>query len=254
MSKELAPAFQFYAADFLSDFHVQQMSMEEEGCYIHLLALCWREGSLSSNPDALRRCCKGVEPSSLVLDCFQERNGRLTHPRLDRERDKQKKWREIKSKNGKEGASARWNKDNKIDGSAIAEPSSSNGRPNGPPLANDSSSVFSLQPTAKKLLCELGKRCNGKMLTCRESFEKFWVIYPNHKPSRQEALKAWCKVHHSGVDVEKICDWIRKAKPGWTEKRFIPYAPKFLNQRYWEGDLPAEMEPENQYELYKPPS
>lgn len=50
-----APAFQFYAADWLADEAVRTMSLAERGAYIDLLAFCWREGSI---PDDATRCAR----------------------------------------------------------------------------------------------------------------------------------------------------------------------------------------------------
>ena len=53
MSK--APAFQFYAGDFLSDLKVASMNMEERGIYITLLAYSWLENGLPADPEKLAR-------------------------------------------------------------------------------------------------------------------------------------------------------------------------------------------------------
>ena len=52
-----APAFQFYASDFLSDLNVQMMTMAQRGIYITLLAMEWIEGSLPSNIQSLQILC-----------------------------------------------------------------------------------------------------------------------------------------------------------------------------------------------------
>lgn len=142
MSKEQSPAFQFYAAEYLADINVQCMSLQEEGMYTRMLAYCWREGSLPKDPRLLQALCKGMAPSPLVLSCFVEKNGRLIHTRLEKERDKQKKWRLQKSEDGKKGATARWKKVNPLDGKAMAGPLE---HTMAGPMANDSSSVCSLQ-------------------------------------------------------------------------------------------------------------
>jgi len=65
------PAFQFYAADYLADEHVQLMTLEEEGAYIRALAYCWREGSIPADPEALSRLLKGG--STTVVRVVQAR-------------------------------------------------------------------------------------------------------------------------------------------------------------------------------------
>lgn len=59
-----APAFQFYAADWLADENVRTMSLAERGAYIDLLAFCWREGSIPNDAD---RCARllGCTPKEM---------------------------------------------------------------------------------------------------------------------------------------------------------------------------------------------
>ena len=110
MSKKRSPAFQFYAADYLADENVQLMSMEEEGCYVRLLAYCWREGSVPAEPEKLARLCKGVTPSEAVMGCFVECEGypsRLANPRLEEERLSKLEFAEKCKQWGKLGAHKR---------------------------------------------------------------------------------------------------------------------------------------------------
>ena len=106
------PAFQFYAADYLADEHVQLMSLEEEGAYIRALAFCWREGSIPADPEALSRLLKGG--STTVVRVVQARfkqhpelPDRLVHPRLEAERQKQEKWRTKSAEGGRLSAKKR---------------------------------------------------------------------------------------------------------------------------------------------------
>ena len=105
MSK--APAFQFYAAEYLADENVQLLSLEQEGIYIRLLAYCWREGSIPAEPEKLARLCKGCSVGSLagVLDLFHAigEDGRLSHRRLDEERIKHERYRLKQAMNGARG-------------------------------------------------------------------------------------------------------------------------------------------------------
>lgn len=107
-----APAFQFYAAEYLADEHVQLMTLEEEGAYIRLLSFCWREGSIPNDPSALSRLCKGASTTVLttVLKRFKpngNQDDRLIHPRLESERVKQQQWREKSAQGGRASAHKR---------------------------------------------------------------------------------------------------------------------------------------------------
>lgn len=106
------PAFQFYAADYLADEHVQLMSLEEEGIYVRLMSYCWREGSISNDPEILSRLCKGGSTTAIrvVLARFQPHptaEGRLVHSRLEGEREKQAKWRQKSAEGGRKSVESR---------------------------------------------------------------------------------------------------------------------------------------------------
>jgi uncharacterized protein YdaU (DUF1376 family) len=106
------PAFQFYAADYLADEHVQLMTLEQEGIYIRLLALCWREGSIPSDVNLLSILCKGgsTEAIRVVAERFNQhptKADRLVHQRLEAEREKQERWREKSAEGGKISAAKR---------------------------------------------------------------------------------------------------------------------------------------------------
>jgi uncharacterized protein YdaU (DUF1376 family) len=105
-----APAFQFYPKDFLHDSNVVLMNLTERGAYITLLCYCWSEGSILNDPAKLAKFCN-VTPSVMrrlwvaIAPCFRpaEEPGRLIHPRLDRERQKQLAFKRRQSDNGRKG-------------------------------------------------------------------------------------------------------------------------------------------------------
>lgn len=108
-----APAFQFYPNDFLSDANVIVMSMQERGCYITLICVCWQQGSLPSDTDQLARFCALPVPTfrklwPAVEKCFRASGAdRLVHPRLEKERKKQREFRKLQSDKGKASAASR---------------------------------------------------------------------------------------------------------------------------------------------------
>lgn len=108
-----APAFQFYAGDYLADAQVMMMTLEQEGAYIRLLAICWREGNLPADLKSLSMLCKGASPAVLrvVTKCFQpnpNQAGTLIHKRLTAEIEKQAEWRAKSAAGGKKSAEKRW--------------------------------------------------------------------------------------------------------------------------------------------------
>lgn len=149
-----SPAFQFYAAEFLADENVVLMSNQEVGCYIKLMAYCWREGSIPADIAKIARLC-GEDSSAMaklwlsIKQCFVLANGshdRLTHPRLEKEREKQSEFKKERAEAGKKGAAARWSK-GKEDGKAI---DSANGSAMAEGMANDASSSSSSSSLEKK--------------------------------------------------------------------------------------------------------
>ena len=106
MAAELAPAFQFYARDFLSSSKVQRMSMTERGVYVTLLAFEWLDGTLPADLAHLARLV-GMKPSPFerlwvsgaLHECFIDRDGRLVNDRLEVELQKQAVFRQRQSVN-----------------------------------------------------------------------------------------------------------------------------------------------------------
>jgi uncharacterized protein YdaU (DUF1376 family) len=153
MSKEIAPAFQFYAAEYLADEHVALMSMEDEGCYIHLMAYCWREGSIPSDLELLSKLCKGKTPSSVVLDRFDypcECATRLMHPRLEIERQKIAEYRKNSSKGGKRSAHKRKHKKDIVLEQCTTDSLPSEGQVKGNTSSSSSSSISSSKKREKR--------------------------------------------------------------------------------------------------------
>ena len=112
MAKENSPAFQFYPREFEGDENVKVMNLEEVGAYVRLMCTCWTEGSIPDDMERLARMLnvtkRKMEKLWPILEpCFQPgKDGRLVNPRLERERDKQRRYREKKSKAGKKGAAS----------------------------------------------------------------------------------------------------------------------------------------------------
>src|SRR4030095_47976 len=113
MATEKTPAFQFYPKDWLTDDKVQAMSLSERGLYITLLCHAWLHGSLPGTEselsritnvrkDAFRRLWKGQLKSCFITSAI----GRLLNPRLEREREKQPHFRELRAAAGRRGGHA----------------------------------------------------------------------------------------------------------------------------------------------------
>lgn len=157
MSKaKKAPAFQFYAAEFLVDENVVLMSNQQVGCYIKLMAYCWREGSIPADVSKVAKLC-GEDGSVMaqlwlgISECFEVASAlpnRLVHPRLQIERDKQEQFKSERAVSGKKGAQARWDKEKQ--GKSAADPVNSSAIDK-PLTENTSASSSSSSLTTKPL-------------------------------------------------------------------------------------------------------
>lgn len=104
--KGRAPAFQFYADDFLAG--TMTMTNEERGAYISLLCLQWSKGFVTEL-DIQRMChgmpthCQGICQSKFQIG----EDGHYRNKRLEKERTKQKE----RSEKQRDIANLRWNKD-----------------------------------------------------------------------------------------------------------------------------------------------
>ena len=106
-----SPAFQFYPKDFITDERVTLMSMQERGVYITLICKCWTEGTLPSDLVLLARLCGFPSAAfrkcwTAIAPCFRPCSrdaSRLVHPRLEKERQKQRAYRRRQADNGRKG-------------------------------------------------------------------------------------------------------------------------------------------------------
>lgn len=108
------PSLQWYPADILSSARVAEMTLEEEGAYRRALDFCWLHGDLPADTERLARVIgKGCsnEIAAVVAKMFLPKPGngelRLTHQRLDEEREKRRKWSEKSSEGGNKTAEKR---------------------------------------------------------------------------------------------------------------------------------------------------
>jgi uncharacterized protein YdaU (DUF1376 family) len=105
-TKRKAPAFQFYADDFLAG--TITMTNEERGAYISLLCIQWSRGFLLEND--FQRVCAGMPPHSVGIcqSKFEvDSEAHYRNRRLESERVKQKEY----SQKQRENAISRWKKD-----------------------------------------------------------------------------------------------------------------------------------------------
>jgi uncharacterized protein YdaU (DUF1376 family) len=261
--KQKAPAFQFYAADFL--IGVMTLSDEETGVYMKMLCTQWIHGFLPNDQKLIKKMVNlDKKPSQKVLEKFKIcednllRNERLESVRKDRET-----FIESRVKN----ANSRWNKPE--DGMHVHDSSM---------CYEDAlqSSVFSLQSSS---VLKDGQSTEKKVhtknkTTCpissdvSEILKFIWENCPaksRERSSKKELLAEWNKMkaverptiqtikvaldawnasakwldgYSEGIDL-----WVKKAQ--WENlplpansksqpppKKIDPYAPKPRNDEY----------------------
>lgn len=212
-----APAFQFYPQDYLACDKVAEMTLEEEGAYIRLLCYCWSAGSIPADPERCARLIgKGcsVETARFVQRSFNVCSTdvqRLVHKRLEKEREKQRLFREKASAAGKKSGKARAAK-------SIQE-QSSNGRSTNVQLKPNSSSSSSDEDVLKL-------------------FDEFWKCYPRHtgKGGARKAFKGALKK----MDAQKIIEAAKQfSSTNKSDPEFTPHPATWLNQERW-TDEPLE--------------
>lgn len=217
------PAFQMYAADFLVD--TQGWTATEVGIYTRLLMSEWVNEKLPEEMDRLARI-SGVDLGNF-LKCWRRvvgakfvNNGSpgFVNKRLEYEREKQVKYRELQAQKGMLGG--RPPKSNGFSGALTEQ------------KPGESSSSSSSTSSSKE-----------KNKTYSESFLIFWDKYPIKK-GKPEAFKAWQKIN---PDIAIILSAIEAQKDEKIElqrmKKFCPEWPHpstWINQRRWEDEIKIE--------------
>lgn len=162
------PAFQFYPQDFLSDLNVQSMTDDEVGKYIKLLCYCWIEDGLGIGSPLVG---KWLKDAPTVARCFVKKGGKYRNPRLDRERDKQRRWSEKSSTGGLHSAE---NKKTSKGGSTKCQPNANQG-----PTLLSSSSISNKEKN--KSYCPLADflrdrvRANVPFQKISENYRESWA-------------------------------------------------------------------------------
>lgn len=221
MAAEKSPAFQFYPKDLLSDLNFKAMSLQERGAYFTLIAVCWLEQSLPSDQATLARVLGVPLPAFKKLwprlaPCFRDVDGRLVHPRLESEREKQAHNRRRAEDRGNKGASKRWSKHD----SAIEQAS---------PIhhqtvdSDSSSSPISYLPTPvtkehARVSAGSDPFTDGEITERAARFiERYEILYPKHRTGARYLVKP----HRDYVAAVELCRT-------WPDDRLDKLAAIFL--------------------------
>lgn len=192
-----SPAFQFYPKEYMTDEAVMLASHEEKGIYLDLLCCEWLEGSLPEDLSALARLAGTTLPKlkkawkrfGNKFKPHPEEFGRLIHPRLEKEREKQAVWAE-KSRIGGQLSGISRRKKSKGGSTTARTTLRTTLEPNHEPNANIAVCSLPLPPTPPP--------DNGG-----GGFPQFWERYPL-KVEKRKAAAAYADRIREGADHQAI--------------------------------------------------
>jgi uncharacterized protein YdaU (DUF1376 family) len=225
---ERAPAFSFYAKDFL--LGTVTLSLAAKGAYITLLAYQWDNGSVPKDAEARQRIlgCTKREAETLWESLGSKfepgPDGQLRNGRLEMERAKQAERRATLTANGQKGG--RPKNQNGTNRLSVAKP-----------ITNQNESLPSPFPEDPPVSPPSGNyRTSLEPLESMRWFDRVYGAYPN-KDRKQAANEVWREL---GPDLklaqEILSDIQRRVKNGWVkyERRSIPQLVRYLRERQWE--------------------
>ena len=105
MNPMKAPAFQFYADDFLAG--TLDLSQADVGAYVRLLCHQWNRGSIPAETEKQQRLAGGPVSADVLAKFPAGADGLLRNLRMEQEREKQAAFREMQRKKGLLSAAAR---------------------------------------------------------------------------------------------------------------------------------------------------
>jgi uncharacterized protein YdaU (DUF1376 family) len=215
-----APAFQFYAADFLVG--VMGMSDEEIGIYIKMLAFQWERGSLPNDRKMIKKLINSRKvPSEMVLNKFAiSDDGFLKNQRLEKEREKQATFRESRANNAKK----RWDKDKTDDALASTVHDGSISKTDAL-QSSSSSSELSLYPPGENV----EKPHNFPTNPTAVQISKLYNRRPTTpwSPKEIKSFKAIGKIHPD--DLELVCRYTEAERAKGNDGRHRRDLLTFLN-------------------------
>jgi uncharacterized protein YdaU (DUF1376 family) len=143
MKRNKRPSYPRYYKDYLSDYKVMAMTLEEEGMYNRLMDFCWDQGSLPNESRFLASMCKGASPTDLVMSCFVLVGDQYHHEKLDEIRNELDEFKQLQSEYGKLGNEARWHNKQKNKRMGRVSPADRNPIADGDALAIEKNRIAS---------------------------------------------------------------------------------------------------------------
>lgn len=242
-----APAFQFYADDFLAG--TITMTNEEKGAYITLLCIQWSKGSLVESD--FQRVCAGMPPhcQRICQSKFdQDSDGSFKNRRLESVRLEKKEYSEKQRNN----ANMRWHKD------AVAMPSHMPNDANALPesMPNVCSPSPSPSPIKKETKAPKSPWDVGFGVELPEGFRnenclqavKLWLQHKSErgqsykKTGLSKALTQWSNEFSASefpsiVDHAIASNWAGIFRPKQSQQTSLPIEPQKKREYDWRDSL-----------------
>lgn len=227
------PFMQLYIADYLGD--TQHLTIEQSGCYLHLLMTMWRAGGrLPNDPAKLARIvrlstAKWLRIAGDVMAFFEVVGDEITQKRLAAEIEKSQEKSQVRAAAGAAGGRAKALKDNKT---ALA---------NATDLPCHSSDIRDqTEPNGS----DLSVRKEPTRVKARhaypEAFDRFWREYPRDpNMSKTEAFDVWKRLPSDERDaaLAALPAFKRYCRENTTYRPV--HACRFLSKNRAEGFLEA---------------
>ncbi len=252
-----APAFQFYAGDYLRDAKVLRVSLSARGLWISMLCLMHMEGepyghlrfgAKDLTPKELARIVgereRTVKRLLLELETAQVFSKNETNTifsrRMVRDEEIRRKRAEggIKSLENPMVPRPKPHEKGSGEGYPSTDPPSHPSPPSfeGSPSSSSSSSVFKKKDKSEHPATPLN------LIGSQAGFQIFWTAYPK-KRNKGQAERVWLKLKPDDVLRSKILSKIEEANhtADWKKENgaFIPYPATWLNAKGWEDEYPA---------------
>lgn len=238
-----SPAFRFYARDFLTSEKQSDMSLQEAGAYIRLMCHCWLNGSLPDDMKGLAKRAQATEAQMkkfwpAISKCFELREERWYHPRLEAERTRQATYRERQALHGKKGGRPKNQNETQPFSNIEPEPTKSPVSKN--PLANAhanaSAIVFS------------GEGGMGETPPMDLWFQALTSIYPPNRVQRNVRTEQAFVQQMLGFPGGPHAAWqLLQANLDanihsheWRIKGMVPGLYRYLDEGLWQNTLPAD--------------
>lgn len=210
--------------DYLKD--TMHLSAEEHGAYLLLIAHYWANGgAIKNDKKTIKNVCKiSAKKLDNILAFFKEKDGLLSHERIDGELARAAENQEKQKARTAAATAARLAKQ-----ADVTLPNDTTLRPSTPPSPSPDTNVSlkeSMSPQPKKSKSEY-----------TPDFETFWQLYPPNGASKAEAFKAWEKAIKNGANENEITGGVSEYRDFLTATDTpTAHATTWLNQQRWTVD------------------